>query len=216
MDSSALLERCAPDIPARLMHALVRVESAWRPLAIGMDAGEGAVSQPQTLAQAVAQAKALTSAGRTFSVGLAQIHAGNVTRFGMSWEQAFDPCLNLEAGQRVLKGFYRDALAAGHAGLAATHAALRGYNAGAIDRSAGSGYARRVVGYAQGRAWAAQVGTSGLALDASTSTSMSMPMPMPFGFQPGASGNNAEPPASATRRGEALDLFTKRSAIPGF
>lgn len=208
VDSSVLLEQCAPHISARLMHALVRVESGWRPLAIGMDAREGTVRQPQTKKQAVEQAELLSAAGRGFSVGLAQIHVGNVKRYGISWEQAFDPCLNLEAGQRVLQDFYRDAWAAGYVGLAATHAALRGYNAGTIDRAANSSYARRVVALAQGGPSAMQAKAQELAFES--------PTPVHAGSQSQASGSHAEPSASATRQGEAMDIFTKRSTVPGF
>lgn len=211
VDSSALLEQCAPEVPAHLMHALVRVESAWRPLAIGLDAGvrgTRGVRQPQTLGQAVAQAEALTSAGRGFSVGLAQIHMSNVTRYGLSWAQAFDPCLNLAAGQRILQGFYRDARAAGYAGLAATHAALRGYNAGAIDRVASAGYASRVVALAQGDPSALQATAQARPYGFRTLMSAGFPR----------ESSNSPPAPSATRspQGEALDIFARRSAVPGF
>ena len=208
VDSSALLEHCAPEVPARLMDALVRVESSWRPTAIGMDAGELPVRQPQTMTQAVAQAKALASAGLQFSVGLAQIHVSNVARYGMSWEQAFDPCLNLEAGQRVLQGFYRHAQMAGYVGMAATHAALRGYNAGAIDRAASASYARRVVAYAQG-------GPSGLRANVQASTAES-PMPLDSGLPRGVSSSHAEPSALSLSRSEAAEIFAKKSTIAGF
>ena len=207
VDSSTLLEQCAPQLPARLMDALVRVESSWRPMAIGMDAGEVPVRQPRTMTQAVAQAKALASAGRRFSVGLAQIHVSNITRYGMSWEQAFDPCLNLEAGQRILQGFYRHARTAGYVGLAATHAALRGYNAGAIDRAASASYAKRVVAYAQG-------GPSALRVNVQASAGES-PMPLDPGLPRGASSSHAEPSALLLSRSEAAEIFAQYSTFAG-
>ncbi|MEZ2299410.1 lytic transglycosylase domain-containing protein [Variovorax sp. RCC_210] len=207
VDSLGLLEQCAPQVPTHLMHALVRVESAWRPLAIGMDAREGRVPQPRTLTQAVAQAKALASAGRGFSVGLAQIHVGNVSRFGMAWEQAFDPCLNLEAGQRVLRGFYGVATARGYAGQAAVEAALRGYNAGAIDRVAGDGYAKRVVGYAQGRLQPT-VKAGGPASE--------FPTPASPRIRPEALRGSADPLVPPGSQNEAEDVFARRAVVPGF
>ena len=116
------------------MQALVRTESAGRPLAIGMDKAHGTVKQPATLQEAVATAKALVAAGRKFSVGLAQIHVSNVGLYGMTWEQAFDACQNLAVGQKILWNFYHRASASGYSGVAAIWAALRGYNSGGVDR----------------------------------------------------------------------------------
>lgn len=207
VDSSVLLEQCAPLVSAPLMHALVRVESAWRPLAIGMDAGQTPVQQPQTMAQAVAQAKALASQGRGFSVGLAQIHVGNVMRYGMSWEQAFDPCANLKAAQRVFLGFAQRALAAGYVGLAATSAALRGFNAGAIDRAAGDSYARRILGYAHGARSLAQPNVNRPSI---------MLTPSPVTVPKAGFGGGLELGVRPAPSDEALDLFAKRPAIAGF
>ncbi|WP_198088311.1 lytic transglycosylase domain-containing protein [Variovorax sp. E3] len=145
VDTIALLEQCAPQVAPALMGALVRRESAWRPLAIGMDGEQEPVRQPRTLTEAVEQARSLSSKGRGFSVGLAQIHVSNVTRHGLTWEQAFDPCLNLRSGQQILLDFHRRARVAGYAGPQAVHAALRGYNAGDIDRRAADVYARRIL-----------------------------------------------------------------------
>lgn len=144
------ISRCAPEVPPVLMNALVRAESAGRPLAIGMDAGGGSVAQPSTLAEAVAAAEALATAGKTFSVGLAQIHVSNVKRYGLSWTQAFDGCTNLAIGQRVLGHFLRRAGDAGYGGAAVLRAALRGYNSGSVHATAADGYANRVLGYMAG------------------------------------------------------------------
>ena len=84
------LAQCAPQVSPVLMQALVRTESAWNPYAIGPDAGQRAIAQPQTLDEAVKTVKQLQAAGAKFSVGLAQIHISNVTGRGMTWEQAFD------------------------------------------------------------------------------------------------------------------------------
>jgi type IV secretion system protein VirB1 len=146
MPEGALIERCAPGISPALMRELVRAESSWRPYAIGLDTKEGlSVRQPVSLAEAVATAEALASAGRRFSVGLAQIHIGNVHRYRLSWAQAFDPCRNLALGQSLLWDFHRQATAAGYVGVAAVRAALRGYNSGGIERSVSNAYADRIV-----------------------------------------------------------------------
>lgn len=182
------ISRCAPEVPPVLMNALVRAESAGRPLAIGMDAGGGSVPQPSTLAGAVAAAEALATAGKTFSVGLAQIHVSNVKRYGLSWTQAFDGCTNLATGQRVLGHFLRRAGGAGYGGAAVLRAALRGYNSGSVHATAADGYASRVLGYMAG---------------ASPDSSAASPQP------PAMPRIDREP-------GESLDIFEKAADSPGF
>jgi type IV secretion system protein VirB1 len=194
MDGFALLDQCAPLVATSLMRALVHVESSWRPFAIGMDAGAAPVSQPDTLTQAVAQAKALVKTGRRFSVGLAQIHARNVARFGMSWEDAFDPCTNLRAGQEILRGFYGHARAAGYTGDGAVRAALRGYNAGDIGRGVANGYASRVIGYAQGTLASAS----------------------PVSLQMTSSALRADRTEKSSTSEETLDIFEQKPAVQGF
>ena len=75
---AALLDQCAPQVSPVLMQALVRTESAWQPLAIGMDRAQGVVKQPSTIEEAVATAKSLAAAGRKFAVVLAQLHVSTV------------------------------------------------------------------------------------------------------------------------------------------
>ena len=115
------------------MQALVRTESAWNPYAIGPDAGQRAIAQPQTLDEAVKTVKQLQAAGAKFSVGLAQIHISNVTGRGMTWEQAFDPCSNLRMGQTILFEYYGKAIKEGDSGVDAVWAALRGDNSGGVQ-----------------------------------------------------------------------------------
>lgn len=208
-DTAALLEQCAPHASPLLMRAIVRAESSWQPLAIGMDAGSAPVSQPRTLADAITQVKALTASGRGFSVGLAQIHVSNVVRYGLSWEQAFDPCLNLRTGQEILRGFHRLALAAGLTGPAGVRAALRGYNAGSIGRRAGESYAQRVISYAAGGKSPVPTPGSEPAADAlltvsprSRSASLGHPLAGP---QAGTNGGTETP-----------DIFTRPPQVPGF
>lgn len=145
-----LIGACAPLVSPVLMQALVRTESGGRPFAIGMDRAHGRVRQPTTLQEAVVTARALASAGRKFSVGLAQIHISNVTLHGLTWEQAFDPCQNLGTAQKIFWNFYRQALASGYSGSATLWAALRGYNSGGVDRTVSDGYANRVLAYMHG------------------------------------------------------------------
>lgn len=209
VDTIALLEQCAPQVAPALMSALVRRESAWRPLAIGMDGDQEPVRQPRTLTEAVGQARSLSLRGRGFSVGLAQIHVTNVARHGMTWEQAFDPCLNLRWGQQILLDFHRRARVAGYAGAQAVHAALRGYNTGAIDRSAADAYARGILQEVVGPSSRPSVNKDKVTDQAQVPESD--PPQRAGDVRLGAGASGAMPPVD-----EAREVFAKEPAVRGF
>jgi type IV secretion system protein VirB1 len=203
----ALLDQCAPLVSPVLMQALVRTESAWQPLAIGMDKAHGSVKQPATLEEAVATAKALVAAGRKFSVGLAQIHASNVALYGLTWDQAFDPSQNLAIGQKILWNFYHRASASGYSGVAAIWAALRGYNSGGVDRAIGNDYASRIFAYMSSAPPQIEFGSGAVAARpaASAPRAANVAAPQPEGEM-----------STPGRPGESLDIFEKANGRPGF
>lgn len=89
-------------VPMDVMHHVVQVESSANPYAIGVVGGR-LVRQPRNLAEAVATAEMLESRGYNFSVGLAQVNRYNLRKYGVaSYAQAFDSCVNLRAGARIL------------------------------------------------------------------------------------------------------------------
>jgi type IV secretion system protein VirB1 len=202
----ALLEQCAPQVSSVLMQALVRTESAWQPLSIGMDKAQGEVKQPETLAEAIATAKRLAASGRKFSVGLAQIHVSNVALYGMTWEQAFDACQNLAVGQKILWSFYHRASASGYSGVAAIWAALRGYNSGSVDRAVSDDYANRIFAYMSSAPPQVQLGSVPVNAVASTTTTLLMR---------DAVTDSPTDLGKAKRPGEALDIF-ERAKQAGF
>jgi len=125
MDASvflALALACAPQVHAHTAHALVSVESAFNPWAIGV-VGGALVRQPRHRAEALATARALQAAGWNFSVGLGQINIGNFERLGLTLDAAFDPCTNLGAMQSVLAECFDRARAPAAAATATTTAA---------------------------------------------------------------------------------------------
>jgi type IV secretion system protein VirB1 len=205
--SAALVDQCAPQVSSVLMQALVRTESAGRPFAIGMDKAHGKVKQPATAEEAVATAKSLVAAGRRFSVGLAQIHVSNVALYGLTWEQAFDPCQNLGVGQKILWNFYHRASAAGYTGMAAIWAALRGYNSGAIDRTISDDYASRIFAYMSSVPPQVQFGAGAAPARAAAAA------PRTTSSVPELQAASRDPP---TRPGESLDIFEKATRQTGF
>ena len=149
MDASvflALALACAPQVHADTARALVSVESAFNPWAIGV-VGGALVRQPRHRAEALATAKALQAAGWNFSVGLGQINVGNFDRLGLTVETAFEPCVNLAAMQTVLAECFDRAN--GSASKAVHQVALRQalscYYSGNFDTGFRRGYVRKVV-----------------------------------------------------------------------
>ena len=139
---SDLSRRCAPGVPVSTMKALVATESGFNPFAIGVVSGS--VRQPKSAAEADAAVKALDAQGFSYSVGLAQINLKNFDRFGLTRENAFDPCLNLSTGALILSECYAStAKSLTEAGRLSQ--ALSCYYSGSRTSPAGHRYAIRVA-----------------------------------------------------------------------
>jgi len=150
MDASpfiALVMACAPQVHAETARALVSVESAFNPWAIGV-VGGALVRQPRYRAEALATARALQAAGWNFSVGLGQINVGNFERLGLTLDSAFEPCANLAAMQSVLAECFDRASAPmtnAPVAQAALRRALSCYYSGNFATGFRHGYVRKVV-----------------------------------------------------------------------
>jgi type IV secretion system protein VirB1 len=153
----ALALVCAPQVHTHTAQALVSVESAFNPWAIGV-VGGALVRQPRHRAEALATAKALQAAGWNFSVGLGQINVGNFERLGLTMDAAFEPCTNLAAMQSVLAECFDRARAPASAATATTttatsppvdqtalRQALSCYYSGNFATGFRHGYVRKVV-----------------------------------------------------------------------
>ena len=94
-------------VPREVMHHVVRVESSYNPYAIGVVGGR-LVRQPRNLPEALSTARMLEQRGYNFSLGLAQVNRYNLVKYGLdSYEKAFQPCANLQAGSRILAECYQ-------------------------------------------------------------------------------------------------------------
>lgn len=150
MDASAfaaLALACAPQVHLTTAHALVSVESAFNPWAIGV-VGGALRRQPSNRAEAIATARQLSADGRNFSVGLGQINVGNFQRLGLTTHSAFDPCRNLSAMQFVLAECFDRAQRSrgiGIASQAALRRALSCYYSGNFSTGFRQGYVQKVV-----------------------------------------------------------------------
>jgi type IV secretion system protein VirB1 len=148
MDASALLAlalACAPGVHVDTTRALVQVESGLNPWALGVVGGR-LLRQPRTRAETLVTARALKAEGWNFSVGLAQINAGNFQRLGLTLEAAFEPCANLRAMQTVLSDCFRRAQATTvGAEQVALRRALSCYYSGNFTTGFRHGYVSKVV-----------------------------------------------------------------------
>lgn len=97
----ALADKCAPDVSKDTLQALIKTESSMNPLAIAVVGGK--VKQPSTLSDALALVRELESQGSNYSLGLGQINVKNFNRLGVTAEDMFEPCKNLQAAQHILK-----------------------------------------------------------------------------------------------------------------
>ena len=148
---AALALACAPQVHLTTAHALVAVESAFNPWAIGV-VGGSLQRQPRHRTEALAAALALQAAGRNFSVGLGQINMGNFQRLGLSLESAFEPCSNLAAMQTVLSECFERARrkSPSRSGdQVALRAALSCYYSGNFTTGFRHGYVGKVVAAAR-------------------------------------------------------------------
>lgn len=144
---AALALACAPQVHLTTSHALVSVESAFNPWAIGV-VGGSLQRQPRHRTEALATAQALQATGRNFSVGLGQINLGNFQRLGLSLESAFEPCTNLAAMQAVLRECFERAQRTSPStsgDQAALRAALSCYYSGNFTTGFRHGYVGKVV-----------------------------------------------------------------------
>ena len=153
-----LANKCAPDIPLVTLRALVRAESGFRPYAVSLDyprrtAREQGLDddiillarQPKNLAEARSWTYWFLKRNRSVSIGLSQISTSNVAALGLTIDQLFDPCTNLQAGSHLLKRTYRNArVTVGDEQTALYHAPSL-YNSGSGRIGFENGYVTRVV-----------------------------------------------------------------------
>lgn len=134
------------------MHAIMRVESAHRPYAIGykiIRKHDGKVftltAQPRGRDQAVSWARWLQANGYRFDAGTAQVHSLNFEKYGLTVESAFDPCANIRAGALILSDCYARAIPKYKNEQVALRAALSCYQSGNYSTGFRTGYVSKVV-----------------------------------------------------------------------
>ena len=144
MEFAALSQACAPSVHPDTMRAIVQVESAFNPYAIGVVGGRLA-HQPHSEAEALKAVENLEDKGYNYSLGIAQVNKHNLTKYGLSLKTVFNPCDNLRAGADILSDCYRGA----HSRQADEQGALRDafscYYSGSFTLGHRLGYVAKVV-----------------------------------------------------------------------
>jgi len=145
VDFPVLAAECAPWVAPQTLEAIVRTESGFRPYAIGVNKGFRLIRQPVSREEAIVTARWLIGNGYNIDLGLGQINSANLTRLGLSVEDAFDPCRNLAASATILGENYRSARQQATDDQQALRAALSAYNTGSFSRGFSNGYVQKVL-----------------------------------------------------------------------
>jgi type IV secretion system protein VirB1 len=156
MDLSAVIQQCTPSqVSTQTMSAIMRVESAHRPHAIGykiIRKSDRKVfelkAQPRDKEEAVAWAKWFEQNGFRYDAGSAQVHSLNFSKYGLTPETAFDSCQNIRAGALILHDCYSRALPKYKDPQIALRHALSCYQSGNFSTGFATGYVSKVVGTA--------------------------------------------------------------------
>lgn len=145
LDFLALAQECAPWVAPQTMAAIVKTESGFNPLSIGVNGGARLVRQPADKAEAVSTAKWLIDQGYNIDLGLGQVNSSNLSKVGLNVGDAFEPCKNVAAAASILHNNYQAAKGKVRGEQAALHAALSAYNTGSFSKGFSNGYVQKVI-----------------------------------------------------------------------
>lgn len=145
MDWTPIIEECAPQVAPSTMHAVIHTESGFNPFAINVNGGKRLARQPASKGEAAGWARWLIARGYSVDLGPMQINSVHFSRLGLDAMTAFDTCLNLRAGARILSENYSRALKETDDSRTALLKALSAYNTGDFQRGFRNGYVRRVI-----------------------------------------------------------------------
>lgn len=112
MDITTLILSCTVALSPEIMSAVIDGESGGDPLLVTVtDTTPETQHHPKTAQEAVAIATALIADGHRLRLGLTQMSSDGLAHWGLTLEQAFDPCESVRAGEMaVMEGYI-----AGHA-----------------------------------------------------------------------------------------------------
>ena len=144
MEFLALADQCASFVAPHTLAAIVKTESNFDPLKIGVNGGAKLQRQPVTVAEAVVTAQWLLANGYNIDLGLGQVNSSNLNRVGLSVTEAFDPCKNLNAAGTIFNNSFQAAMQQYPEGQA-LQVALSAYNTGNFVQGFINGYVTAIL-----------------------------------------------------------------------
>ena len=144
MEFLALADQCASFVAPHTLEAIVKTESNFDPLKIGINGGAKLERQPANVDEAVVTAQWLLANGYNIDLGLGQVNSSNMNRVGLSVADAFDPCKNLKAAGTIFNTGFQAAMQQYPEGQA-LQAALSAYNTGNFVQGFSNGYVGKVL-----------------------------------------------------------------------
>jgi type IV secretion system protein VirB1 len=183
---------CAPAVPPATMTAIVKTESNFNPLAIGVNNKLKKITQPKSVAEAINLANNLIGAGYNIDLGLGQINSKNLPRLNLTVENIFDPCTNLKAANAIFYANYTTYLPQSNSHSEALVKTLSAYNTGSPTKGVKNGYVQRVISNSSFNPLPISVPVSASLPTTTTPTSASEePKPTILVYEDGAKSSNS-------------------------
>ena len=133
----------SPGVSPVTVKRIIEVESGSNEAALNINS-PAVVVKAKSKKEAIKIAKHLVGRGGNVDLGLMQINSSNLRRYGLSIEDAFEPCHNIRVGSLILKEHYRRAKQIMGPGKRALMAALSAYNTGNFYTGTTNGYLDRI------------------------------------------------------------------------
>ena len=133
----------SPGVSPVTVKRIIEVESGCNEAALHVN-GTTTDIKPKSRQEAAKIARRQIEQGANVDLGLMQINSSNLRRYGLSVEDAFEPCRNIWVGSQILKDHYRRARKIMGPGRRALKAALSAYNTGNFYTGATNGYLDRI------------------------------------------------------------------------
>lgn len=135
-----VIQQYAPNVAPQTIAAIIRIESGGNQFAVGVNCTGARRLHPKSVSEAAARARYFIAKGYSVDLGLMQINSRNLSRLGLTVEQAFDPATNIQAGAKILCRGYQGAVKRYGPGQSALQAALSAYNTGNYEQGFRNGY----------------------------------------------------------------------------
>ena len=166
---------CAPHVAVETLASVARTESGFEALAVH-DNTSGRTFKPSSREEAIALTTELVVVQRhSVDLGLMQINSLNLPSLGLTVTDAFDPCRNLAAAERILVQGYTAPPAGGDEQVALQQTLSR-YNTGDPARGLANGYVGRIQASAEVIVPAIRVQGSSAILPAAASRNETAPI----------------------------------------